>query len=236
MDCRICQEQGDSSDLIVPCACKGSCKYVHRKCLDTWRETDTDESLTRCPNCHTEYQFDIEITKSREYYIAKFLVFFESAAMFAFIQLLLILLSYMIYKYDSDKHIQKEYCQFLKDDEIKTCYYITSFMFITIAIIITIISIAIIGAILGSANGGGGSVIIINNGGNSGGGMVCGTMSKGLMIFSSIALLLVGISVVCMIFICYINYVINKHIGSIGKRKYVKLMKVKNLESTSLIV
>lgn len=236
MDCRICQEEGDTSDLIVPCACKGSCKYVHRKCLDTWRETDTDESLTRCPNCHTEYQFDIEITKSREYYIAKFLVFFESAAMFAFIQFLLISLSYCIYKYDSDKHIQKQYCQFLKDDEIKTCYYISSFMFITIAMIIAVIIIAIIGIIFGNSHNGGGVIIINNGGGGGGGGIACGTMSKGLMIFSSIALLLVGISVVFMIFICYVNYVINKRISSIGKRKYVKLMKVKNLESTSLIV
>ncbi|XP_022716440.1 uncharacterized protein LOC111275362 isoform X4 [Durio zibethinus] len=36
--CRICLEiEGD--DLIAPCHCKGTQKYVHRSCLDNWRST-----------------------------------------------------------------------------------------------------------------------------------------------------------------------------------------------------
>jgi hypothetical protein len=233
MDCRICQEEGDTSDLIVPCKCKGSCKYVHRTCLDTWRETDTDESLTRCPNCHAEYEFEIYNTKSREYYIANFLVFFESAIMLVFIQCLLISFSYGIYKYDSNKYIQKEYCKFLRDDEIKTCYYFSSFIILSICMIVAFLVIGFIIIILspGSNNS---NVIIINNGPRSAYG--CGAMSKGFMIFSSISLLIIGISVVLLMFIWFVNYVINKRISSIGKSKYVRIMKVKNLELNSMIV
>ncbi|XP_024516902.1 uncharacterized protein LOC9663015 isoform X2 [Selaginella moellendorffii] len=34
--CRICLECG-GSDLIAPCQCKGTQKFVHRSCLDNWR-------------------------------------------------------------------------------------------------------------------------------------------------------------------------------------------------------
>ncbi|XP_008798098.1 E3 ubiquitin-protein ligase MARCHF1-like isoform X4 [Phoenix dactylifera] len=36
--CRICLDTGDD-DLIAPCQCKGTQKYVHRSCLDNWRST-----------------------------------------------------------------------------------------------------------------------------------------------------------------------------------------------------
>ncbi|KAG8638187.1 uncharacterized protein LOC110599632 isoform X3 [Manihot esculenta] len=36
--CRICLDTG-GDDLIAPCHCKGTQKYVHRSCLDNWRST-----------------------------------------------------------------------------------------------------------------------------------------------------------------------------------------------------
>ncbi|KAJ6767493.1 RING/FYVE/PHD ZINC FINGER SUPERFAMILY PROTEIN [Salix koriyanagi] len=36
--CRICLDIG-GEDLIAPCDCKGTQKYVHRSCLDNWRST-----------------------------------------------------------------------------------------------------------------------------------------------------------------------------------------------------
>ncbi|KAJ6727586.1 RING/FYVE/PHD ZINC FINGER SUPERFAMILY PROTEIN [Salix purpurea] len=36
--CRICLDIG-GEDLIAPCHCKGTQKYVHRSCLDNWRST-----------------------------------------------------------------------------------------------------------------------------------------------------------------------------------------------------
>ncbi|XP_010273535.1 PREDICTED: uncharacterized protein LOC104609042 isoform X2 [Nelumbo nucifera] len=36
--CRICLDT-EGEDLIAPCHCKGTQKYVHRSCLDHWRST-----------------------------------------------------------------------------------------------------------------------------------------------------------------------------------------------------
>ncbi|XP_051148064.1 uncharacterized protein LOC127263131 isoform X2 [Andrographis paniculata] len=36
--CRICFDS-EGEDLIAPCHCKGTQKYVHRSCLDYWRST-----------------------------------------------------------------------------------------------------------------------------------------------------------------------------------------------------
>uniref|UniRef100_A0A0G4I5S3 RING-CH-type domain-containing protein n=1 Tax=Chromera velia CCMP2878 TaxID=1169474 RepID=A0A0G4I5S3_9ALVE len=56
--CRICREGKDAGmgDLIYPCRCRGSIKYVHRECLDLWRAAGG--SAFRCEICHTEYEFE----------------------------------------------------------------------------------------------------------------------------------------------------------------------------------
>ena len=38
-ECRICLQSDDQDDMIAPCLCSGSSKYVHRSCLDRWRIT-----------------------------------------------------------------------------------------------------------------------------------------------------------------------------------------------------
>eukprot|EP00736_Rhodelphis_marinus_P002835 Rmarinus@m.3231 len=35
--CRICFDDGTVEDLISPCGCKGSQKYIHRSCLEKWQ-------------------------------------------------------------------------------------------------------------------------------------------------------------------------------------------------------
>ncbi|CAB4302573.1 unnamed protein product [Prunus armeniaca] len=37
--CRICLDTEEGEDLIAPCHCRGTQKYVHRSCLDNWRST-----------------------------------------------------------------------------------------------------------------------------------------------------------------------------------------------------
>ena len=36
-ECRICFDQFDDDELISPCRCKGTSKWVHRGCLNKWR-------------------------------------------------------------------------------------------------------------------------------------------------------------------------------------------------------
>ncbi|XP_008806276.2 uncharacterized protein LOC103719010 isoform X2 [Phoenix dactylifera] len=36
VECRICQEEDVDSNMEIPCACCGSLKYAHRKCVQRW--------------------------------------------------------------------------------------------------------------------------------------------------------------------------------------------------------
>lgn len=36
IECRICQEEGEESAMDSPCACTGTLKFAHRKCIQRW--------------------------------------------------------------------------------------------------------------------------------------------------------------------------------------------------------
>jgi hypothetical protein len=57
-ECRICLVSGNYSDLISPCECKGSSKWVHRSCLDEWRSRPSldNKNFTHCGVCHFKYE------------------------------------------------------------------------------------------------------------------------------------------------------------------------------------
>lgn len=64
--CRICHTIEDPEngvcDLVSPCACKGTMKYVHRSCLKMWRfRGKRIEEIRRCEQCLTFYTIDDEI-------------------------------------------------------------------------------------------------------------------------------------------------------------------------------
>src|SRR5438105_1095901 len=57
--CRIClqDETEDASEFMNPCKCKGSQKYIHKKCFNDWMIKGVNpRSLTHCPTCHYEYK------------------------------------------------------------------------------------------------------------------------------------------------------------------------------------
>nr|XP_043617654.1 uncharacterized protein LOC122589425 [Erigeron canadensis] len=51
-ECRICQEEDDQHDLESPCACNGTIKFAHRKCIQKWCNKKGD--LT-CEICNQVY-------------------------------------------------------------------------------------------------------------------------------------------------------------------------------------
>ncbi|CAI9767301.1 unnamed protein product [Fraxinus pennsylvanica] len=53
MECRICQEEDSVKNLEIPCACNGSLKYAHRKCVQRWCNEKGDVT---CEICHQPYQ------------------------------------------------------------------------------------------------------------------------------------------------------------------------------------
>ncbi|KAE8707412.1 RING/FYVE/PHD zinc finger superfamily protein isoform 2 [Hibiscus syriacus] len=52
-ECRICQEEDDIKNLETPCACSGSLKFAHRKCVQHWCNEKGDIT---CEICHQPYQ------------------------------------------------------------------------------------------------------------------------------------------------------------------------------------
>ncbi|GMH15303.1 hypothetical protein Nepgr_017144 [Nepenthes gracilis] len=53
VECRICQEEDEIKNLEIPCACSGSLKYAHRKCVQHWCNEKGDIT---CEICHQPYQ------------------------------------------------------------------------------------------------------------------------------------------------------------------------------------
>ncbi|KFG27151.1 uncharacterized protein NESG_00227 [Nematocida ausubeli] len=63
--CRICYSHenplGLLNDLISPCGCKGTIKYVHRYCLRVWRFKGKQvKDIKICEQCFCEYSVDDE--------------------------------------------------------------------------------------------------------------------------------------------------------------------------------
>ncbi|KAK8537585.1 hypothetical protein V6N13_096599 [Hibiscus sabdariffa] len=52
-ECRICQEEDSIKNLETPCACSGSLKFAHRKCVQHWCNEKGDIT---CEICHQPYQ------------------------------------------------------------------------------------------------------------------------------------------------------------------------------------
>ncbi|OAY31032.1 uncharacterized protein LOC110600416 [Manihot esculenta] len=53
MECRICQEEDSINNFEAPCACSGSLKFAHRKCVQRWCNEKGDIT---CEICHQPYQ------------------------------------------------------------------------------------------------------------------------------------------------------------------------------------
>ena len=56
LECRICLEPDVRTNLISPCACSGSQRWVHRNCLDKWLTTREDKAFGRCTECLQKYE------------------------------------------------------------------------------------------------------------------------------------------------------------------------------------
>ena len=56
--CRICLEENEDLDnLFSPCSCTGTQKFVHKKCLERWRQENIkNDNYYRCQECRTEYE------------------------------------------------------------------------------------------------------------------------------------------------------------------------------------
>jgi putative AlgH/UPF0301 family transcriptional regulator len=56
MQCRFCLEEAAEEELVAPCHCEGTGRFVHAECLRHWqREVANDERASICQVCKTEF-------------------------------------------------------------------------------------------------------------------------------------------------------------------------------------
>ncbi|KAB1220050.1 E3 ubiquitin-protein ligase MARCH3 [Morella rubra] len=86
--CRICLDSG-GEDLIAPCHCKGTQKYVHRSCLDNWRSTKEGFAFAHCTECRATFILRANVPPDRWWLRLKFqfLVARDHAFIFIIVQL-----------------------------------------------------------------------------------------------------------------------------------------------------
>lgn len=76
-ECRFCLEESSVNKLISPCQCDGSVKYVHKQCLEKWRQQNTDNQYYhKCNLCGGEYTFPPNIYDYLNYYLCVYLVIY----------------------------------------------------------------------------------------------------------------------------------------------------------------
>ncbi|KAJ9545647.1 hypothetical protein OSB04_025354 [Centaurea solstitialis] len=52
-ECRICQEEDEEHDLESPCACNGTLKFAHRKCIQKWCNHKGDITCEICSQVYS---------------------------------------------------------------------------------------------------------------------------------------------------------------------------------------
>ncbi|CAI0442175.1 unnamed protein product [Linum tenue] len=98
--CRICLDcEGD--DLIAPCHCKGTQKYVHRSCLDNWRSTKEGFAFAHCTECRALFVLRANVPPDRWWLRLKFqfLVARDHAFIFIAVQLIVAILGVLVYRF-----------------------------------------------------------------------------------------------------------------------------------------
>ena len=103
-ECRICLEIDDVDDMIAPCKCSGTSKYVHRTCLNQWRSMNTvNNHFTQCGECHFNYRI-IEDNKRCNHILMTISKFLSTNLLITFLIILglveLISQLYLYYKID----------------------------------------------------------------------------------------------------------------------------------------
>ncbi|XVF02804.1 hypothetical protein REPUB_Repub04eG0205700 [Reevesia pubescens] len=53
VECRICQDEDEDSNMETPCSCCGSLKYAHRRCVQRWCN---EKGNTTCEICHQQFK------------------------------------------------------------------------------------------------------------------------------------------------------------------------------------
>ncbi|CAL4971578.1 unnamed protein product [Urochloa decumbens] len=102
--CRICLDN-EGDDMIAPCRCKGTQKYVHRSCLDNWRSTKEGFAFSHCTECRAAFLLRANVPPDRWWLRLKFqlLVVRDHTLIFFIVQLVVAFLGMVVYRFYGDE-------------------------------------------------------------------------------------------------------------------------------------
>jgi len=108
--CRVCLETG--GDLIAPCQCRGTSKWIHRECLNRWRASRSNpKCLTNCCECGFTYVLDLhriiqdEGAARRRRFARRIAA--QGLASFLMVQAAIIFLGFLVRVFDPDQKLVK---------------------------------------------------------------------------------------------------------------------------------
>jgi len=116
-------------DLIAPCRCKGSSKWIHRSCLDQWRATKREgRAFTHCGTC--DFEFVVQVVGDSESaercrkirytaFVAR-----DTFALFILLQAMIAALAGITYACDSKQNVRNMFPSAISDSPI-AAYYLT---------------------------------------------------------------------------------------------------------------
>jgi len=118
-ECRICLSDEDAKNLIAPCLCKGSARWIHRQCLDQWRATKSmKDAFTHCGTCKFKYVIKTRVDKSESTQLWRYrLLVFRDSLLFLIVAHLLISLIALILQYVFPKGLLSPTVYELPEDE-----------------------------------------------------------------------------------------------------------------------
>jgi hypothetical protein len=125
LSCRICLEEDERINLISPCNCDGTTKFIHRQCLNTWRLGNIEnDNFKRCEICHFEYEIEKKEYSKCEKIFKQILKIYSKnfILLFLTIQLLILALFYLFTAIDSHGKI----ADFIEFKNYYDDYYILS--------------------------------------------------------------------------------------------------------------
>jgi hypothetical protein len=99
--CRYCLDEEPAEDLIAPCRCAGSGRWVHRRCLDEWRARERQRrAFTHCEVCNFEYVVEVhpedEAEEERRRCRFRALIVRDSLLAFLAVQAAILVLAFLI--------------------------------------------------------------------------------------------------------------------------------------------
>merc|ERR1719401_2760202 len=108
--CRLCFEEG--GELIAPCLCKGTSKWIHRSCLNTWRVSGSNpRALTNCCECGFQYRLQLRrvISSTGEERFRHFVRKIASQTIWCVVgvQVIIVALGMLVRCVDQEEHLVK---------------------------------------------------------------------------------------------------------------------------------